>query len=213
MFPSETGKVKFADTRRMRKALATFHHQTWWVALQCTQLNISSQTFNDNIKKTLQELTKNETEHKVSFYSGFMVNTSFIGSGANQIGMQLRNWQACYRCGQAHGACTAVQGGSPYDQFSSFRSNSLASLLATAGSNCNWLGSSIMTEGSVQYPVQQVECDYLSGQLSVTLRLNATAFGVIPTLSVLSLVNSGQFSWLPGSLTGNAVSVHGAGVL
>lgn len=140
-----------------------------------------------------------------------MVNTSCIGSGANQIGMELSSWQACYHCGQAQGTCTAVQGGTPYDQFSSFRSNSLASVLATAGSNCSWVGNSVMTNGSAQYPVQQVACDYPAGQLSVTLQLNATAFGVIPTLPLLSLVNSGQFTWLPGSLTGNALSAHTAG--
>ena len=136
------------------------------------------------------------------FCSGFMVNTSYIGSSANQIGMTLSSWQACYQCGQPLGSCTAVQGGSPYDQFSSFRSNSLASVLANAGSNCSWLGNSVMTNGSVQYPVQLMACDYPSSQLSITLRLNATAFGVIPTLPALSLVNSGQFTWLPGNLTG-----------
>lgn len=131
-----------------------------------------------------------------------MVNSSYIGSSANQIGMTESSWQACFQCGQPLGSCTAVQGGSPYDQFSSFRSSSLASLLASAGSKCSWLGNSAMTIGSVQYPVQLVACDYTAGQLSITLRLSANAFGVVPTLPVLSLVNSGQFTWLPGSLTG-----------
>ena len=134
--------------------------------------------------------------------TGFMVNNSYIGSSANQIGMTHSSWQACFQCGQPLGSCTAVQGGSPYDQFSSFRSSSLASILASSGSNCSWLGNSVVTNGSVQNPVQLVACDYPSGQLSVTLRLSATAFGVVPTLPVLSLVNSGQFTWLPGSLSG-----------
>ena len=131
-----------------------------------------------------------------------MVNNSFIGSSANQIGMTQSSWRACFQCDQPLGSCTAVQGGSPYDQFSSFRSSSLASVLASTGSNCSWLGNSVMTNGSVQYPVQLVACDYPSGQLSITLQLSASAFGVVPTLPVLALVNSGQFTWLPGSLTG-----------
>ena len=131
-----------------------------------------------------------------------MVNGSYIGSGANQIGMNLSSWQACYQCGQALGACTAVQGGSPYDQLSTFRSSSLASVLANAGSNCSWISNSVMTYGMVQYPVQQVACDYPAGLLAIKLQLNATAFGIIPTLVTLSLVNSGQFTWRPGSLTG-----------
>lgn len=134
--------------------------------------------------------------------TGFMVNGSYIGSNANQIDMNLSSWQACYSCGQPLGTCTAVQKGSPYDQFSSFRSSSLASVLANAGSNCSWIGNSIMTYGAVQYPVQLVACDYPAGLLSITLQLNATAFGIIPTLPTLSLVNSGQFTWVPGSLTG-----------
>ena len=133
---------------------------------------------------------------------GFMVNNSFIGSSANQIGMTQSSWRACFQCGQPLGSCTVLQGGSPYDQFSSIRSSSLASALARAGSNCSWLGNSVMTNGTVQYPVQLLACDYPSGQLSITLRLSAAAFGVVPTLPVLSLVNSGQFTWLPGSLTG-----------
>lgn len=134
--------------------------------------------------------------------SGFMVNNSFIGSRANQIGMTQSSWQACFQCGQPLGSCTAVQVGSPYDQFSSFRSSSLASVLGSAGSNCSWLGNSVMTNGSAQHPVQLVACDYPSGQLSVTLRLNAANFGVVPTLPALLLVNSGQLTWLPGSRTG-----------
>ncbi len=59
-----------------------------------------------------------------------------------------------------------------------------------------------MTFGSAQYPVQMVACDYPAGLLNVTLQLNASAFGVIPTLPTLSLVNSGQFAWVSGSLTG-----------
>lgn len=134
--------------------------------------------------------------------TGFMVNNSHIGSSANQIGMTQSSWHTCFQCGQPLGSCTAVQGSSPYDQFSSFRSSSLASVLTSAGSNCSWLGNSAMSNGSVQYPVQLVACDYPSSQLSVTLRLSATAYGVVPTLPVLSLVNGGQFTWLPGSLTG-----------
>ena len=102
--------------------------------------------------------------------SGFMVNNSFIGSSVNEIGMTQSSWQACFQCGQALGSCTAVQGGSPYDQFSSFRSSSLANILSSAGSNCSWLGNSFMTNGSAQHPVQLVACDYPSGQLSVPAR-------------------------------------------
>lgn len=131
-----------------------------------------------------------------------MVNGSFIGSNANQVGINLSSWQSCYHCGQPLGVCTAVQGGSLYDQFSSFRSSSLASVLANEGSNCSWISNSIMAFGTVQYPVQLVACDYPAGLLSVNLQFNATAFGIIPSLPTLSLVNSGQFTWTPGSLTG-----------
>lgn len=130
------------------------------------------------------------------------MNDSYIGSSANQLGMNLSSWESCYQCGTTPGTCTAVQGGSPYDQFSTFRSSSLAAVLSSAGSNCSWVSNSVMTFGSAQYPVQLVACDYPAGQLNVTLQLNASAFGVIPTLPTLSLVNSGQFVWVPGSLTG-----------
>lgn len=135
------------------------------------------------------------------------MNDSYIGSSANQIGMNLSSWESCYQCGTTPGTCTAVQGGSPYDQFSTFRSSSLAAVLASAGSNCSWVSNSVMTFGSAQYPVQLVACDYPAGQLNVTLQLNASAFGVIPTLPTLSLVNSGQFVWVPGSLTGAPLSL------
>ena len=135
-------------------------------------------------------------------HTGFVVADSYIGGGANQIGMNLSSWQGCYRCGAVPGTCTAVRGGSPYDQFSSFRSSSLAGLLANAGSNCSWLSNSVMAFGSVRYPVQQVACDYSAGFLNVTLQLNASAFGVIPTLSTLSVAGTGQSAWAPGSSTG-----------
>lgn len=147
-------------------------------------------------------------KHTAPLVPGFMVNKTFIGSSANQIGMTQSSWQACFQCGQPLGSCTAVQGGSPYDQFSSFRSSSLASVLGSAGSNCSWLGNSVMTNGSAQYPVQLVACDYPSGQLSVTLRLQAATFGVVPTLPKLLLVNSGQLTWLPGSLTGQFYAIE-----
>jgi len=140
--------------------------------------------------------------HSNACHAGFVVSASYIGSNANQIGMNLSSWENCYHCGSTPGTCTAVQGGSPYDQFSTFRSSSLAGVLANAGSNCSWISNSVMTFGSAQYPVQLVACDYPAGLLNVTLQLNASAFGVLPTLPTLSLVNSGQFAWVPGSLTG-----------
>ncbi len=134
------------------------------------------------------------------------MNASYIGNNANQIGVNLSSWESCYKCGSTPGTCTAVQGGSPYDQFSTFRSSSLAGVLASAGSNCSWISNSAMTFGSAQYPVQLVACDYPAGLLNVTLQLNASAFGVIPTLPTLSLVNSGQYAWVSGSLTGTQIS-------
>ena len=135
------------------------------------------------------------------------MNESYIGSNANQIGMNLSSWESCYQCGSSPGTCTAVLNGSPYDQFSSFRGSSLAGVLANAGSNCSWITNSIMNFGTVQYPVQLIACDYPAGVLNVTLQLNASAFGVIPTLPTLSLVNSGQFVWVPGSLSGASFTV------
>lgn len=116
--------------------------------------------------------------------------------------MNLSSWQSCYQCGSAYGTCTAVQGGSPYDQFSTFRSSHLADVVANSGSNCSWISNSVMTFGTAQYPVQQVACDYPAGLLSVTLSLNASAFGVIRTATTLSLVSEGMYAWSPGSLTG-----------
>ena len=134
--------------------------------------------------------------------AGFVVNTSYIGSNANQIGMNLSSWQSCFQCGRAPGTCTAVQGSSPYDQFSTFRSSSLAAVVSNSGSNCSWITNTVMTFGTAQYPVQLVTCDYPAGLLSVVLQLNATAFGIILTKTTLSLVNSGQYVWPSGSLTG-----------
>lgn len=133
---------------------------------------------------------------------GFMVGLSSIGTSANQIGMNQSSWASCYSCNNAYGACTAVQGGSPYDQFSTFRNVSLAKVLASGGSNCSWISNTVMTFGSTQYPVQQIACDYPAGLLNVTLVLNASAFGFIPTAPTLSLVGEGMFAWTPGSLTG-----------
>lgn len=147
-----------------------------------------------------------------SCWAGFVVNTSFIGTNANQIGMNLSNWQKCYQCGTALGTCTAVQGGSPYDQFSTFRSSSLAAVLASGSSNCSWIANSAMLFGTSQYPVQLLACDYAAGLLSVSLQLNATAYGIIPTAPTLSLVNSGQYAWPSGSLTGGHQAFRSYGV-
>ena len=136
------------------------------------------------------------------------MNASYIGHNANQIGVNLSSWENCYQCGSTPGTCTAVQGGSPYDQFSTFRSSSLAGVVASAGSNCSWISNSVMTFGSAQYPVQLIACDYPAGLLNVTLQLNSSAFGVLPTLPTLSLVNSGQFAWVPGSLTGTQIPLR-----
>ena len=118
--------------------------------------------------------------------------------------MNHSSWQNCFQCGSALGTCTAVQGGSPYDQFSTFRSSSLAAIVSNSGSNCSWVTNTVMTFGTAQYPVQLVTCDYPAGLLSVVLQLNATAFGIIPTKTTLSLVNSGQYVWPSGSLTGES---------
>ena len=131
-----------------------------------------------------------------------MVGLSSIGTAANQIGMNQSSWANCYQCNQAYGTCTAVAGGSPYDQFSAFRNVSLASVISNSGSNCSWISNTVMTFGGALYPVQQVACDYPAGLLNVTMVLNASAFGIIPTATTLSLVDEGMFAWTPGSLTG-----------
>lgn len=134
--------------------------------------------------------------------SGFMVGLSNIGTAANKIGMNQSSWANCYQCNSAYGTCTAVQGGSPYDQFSTFRKVSLADVIASGGSNCSWISNSAMLFGSTQYPVQQIACDYPAGLLNVTMVMNASAFGMIPTAATLSLVAEGMLAWTPGSLTG-----------
>ena len=132
------------------------------------------------------------------------MNTSYIGSSANEIGMNMSSWQHCYQCGNAYGTCTAVNGGSPYDQFSTFRSSSLAAVISNSGSNCSWIANTAMYFGTALYPVQLVACDYPAGLLRISVQLNATAFGIIPTLPTLSLVSSGQYVWAMGSLTGRS---------
>lgn len=137
---------------------------------------------------------------------GFMVGLSNIGTAANQIGMNQSSWASCYQCNNIYGTCTAVQGGSPYDQFSSFRNVSLAKIVASDGSNCRWISNSAMLFGGAQYPVQQIACDYPAGLLNITMVMNALAFGMIPTATTLSLVSEGMLAWTPGSPTGASCS-------
>ena len=57
-----------------------------------------------------------------------MVTTSSFGGGANQIGINSSSYSACVASyatvagcsSEPYGACTAVAGGSSYDQFSTF---------------------------------------------------------------------------------------------
>ncbi len=73
--------------------------------------------------------------------AGFVVNSSAVGNASNSIGMTSAAWQGCFACNTPLGTCTMISQGGPYDQFAAFRSSTVASLTALAGTNCSWIGN------------------------------------------------------------------------
>lgn len=50
--------------------------------------------------------------------------------GANMVAEIQQQWQSCFKCGQPYGFCTAIAGGSPYDQFAAYRNVTITASLS-----------------------------------------------------------------------------------
>ena len=67
-----------------------------------------------------------------SFSAGLLVpsvDVTYPFGDANGIGVDLSGWQQCASCSQPLDSCTALPGGSPYDQFAAFRGTGIAQYL------------------------------------------------------------------------------------
>lgn len=65
--------------------------------------------------------------------AGFLVPNTAVDysyGSANKVAVMQSQWQKCFQCGQPYGFCTAVAGGSPYDQFAAYRNITIASSLS-----------------------------------------------------------------------------------
>jgi hypothetical protein len=77
--------------------------------------------------------TSQYTQHHVVVGAGFLAPNSAIDYNtgtANHIAELPEQWASCFACGQQHGRCTVVNGSSPYDQFSPFRTMTVATYLS-----------------------------------------------------------------------------------
>ena len=65
--------------------------------------------------------------------AGFLVpnpNVDYTYGSAKSVAELPSKWLGCFKCGQPYGTCTAIAGGSPYDQFAAFRNITIATSLS-----------------------------------------------------------------------------------
>ena len=117
-------------------------------------------------------------------HAGFLVANKFFGSSANQLGIINANFEVCRNgfptCNEPYGNCTAVNGGSVYDQFSTFRSDALANFIP---------------------PEQSTQCSFVSNALSTPSSNLMTQYQKVSSATwsdytVSNLVRNGKYSLL-----------------
>lgn len=93
-----------------------------------------------------------------------MANTSAFGAAANKVGITASNFSTCLAgysndssgCStEPYGACTQVNGSSPYDQFSIFRRQLWVSQIPLDSSwSCRFLFNGMLEPGSLVFGTQ-----------------------------------------------------------
>ena len=96
--------------------------------------------------------------------AGFMVNTTAFGTAANRIGITSSSFSSCMSTyssasngctNEPYGACTEVNAGSPYDQFSTFKTVSWLSYVPLDSTwTCSFLYNGIYQPGGTSFATQ-----------------------------------------------------------
>lgn len=100
------------------------------------------------------------------------MSRALFGTVANRLGITPASWSSCAggypACQEPFGACTAISGGGPYDQFSAFRADTMARVSPVAASvNCSFLFNDNFVAPFGTYWATYLSCDYGGGLLGI----------------------------------------------
>ena len=108
-----------------------------------------------------------------------MVPNTYFGAGNNSLGMTSSSWQSCAggypSCQEPFGACTAVASGGVYDQFTAFRSSTMAKVSPVGSNiNCSFLFNDAFSAPYGSYWTTFMSCDYGTGYLAININMNVS---------------------------------------
>ena len=147
-----------------------------------------------------------------------MPTESVVASGglSNSIGMNTTSWADCFQC-SSPGACTAVVGTDPYNQFQPFQGQTLSSLVSNKDDSCQFLPhspySTLSKTGSRN--IQSVACLYSQSLLQINITVNGTLFGLQENHPHANIeIDNYTVTWLEQSITAAInVGAYNAGTL